>query len=324
MNGNELFFPFKTMDNMLIAMQIYKKLKHYEDNNINVISELIKLKTGQLDLNEIELKNFFEKIKFCSKLYPTQFFNEYDKKNQFIEEYITRKKLSIIEFVPIINTCQFCHKSLANSVIYKINDAVHYSASKAVQQCIHSYIKCEFCSCAHFYSYYITKEKVKRFYLDSLKKKVLSFTNRSFFDRKLFDMVIADIHYKHSSFKGFCGAYNAIFSNKLLKRGQLIPHRLRESWFFYHLVKFNLEFNQNMNNYPTRMDHLDKEIAKIRNSLLFLFVNKWSGPFHTSHCKHPKCMLLQNVDGNWKTTRLRCGFENIYIESDEIKQIKIG
>jgi hypothetical protein len=145
MNGNELFFPFKTMDNMLIAMQIYKKLKHYEDNNINVISELIKLKTGHLDLNEIELKNFFEKIKFCSKLYPTQFFNEYDKTNQFIEEYITRKKLSIIEFVPIINTCQFCHKSLANSVIYKINDAVHYSASKAVQQCIHSYIKCEFC-----------------------------------------------------------------------------------------------------------------------------------------------------------------------------------
>ena len=54
------------------------------------------------------------------------------------------------------------------------------------------------------------------------------------------------------------------------------------------------------------------------------FVKKWSSDHHLKLCKNPNCSKIINIDGNWKTARLKCMHEDFFFKSPEFNPIKIG
>jgi hypothetical protein len=60
---------------------------------------------------------------------------------------------------------------------------------------------------------------------------------------------------------------------------------------------------------------LDTIINGLRKHLFSHFVNKWS----SHHCDHSNCKKALNIDGNHKVNRLKCMYDNIYLNSKEIK-----
>ena len=90
---------------------------------------------------------------------------------------------------------------------------------------------------------------------------------------------------------------------------------MSESWFFYHylIIKNNFTFFQSISD-PI-IEKMDNRISQLIPHLLPQFIKKWSS--HT--CKHPKCKTALNIDGNNKVTRLTCLFNEICVNSIEIK-----
>lgn len=68
------------------------------------------------------------------------------------------------------------------------------------------------------------------------------------YERRLFEVLSADIMYKRSSFVGFANAYYFVFSHLNKLDRQLNDQRLPESWMFYNLLLIllmNFEFKKN-------------------------------------------------------------------------------
>ncbi len=58
--------------------------------------------------------------------------------------------------------------------------------------------------------------------------------------------------------------------------------------------------------------------------MFITFVKKWFGDFHCNKCQHKHCSTILNIDGIWKIARCKCGHEEIYLNSPEVKPIKTG
>jgi len=112
----------------------------------------------------------------------------------------------------------------------------------------------------HYLSYAIKyKTEVKTFYKIT-KPKYFHYTNESIFETKLLDNLLADIMFKHTSFKGFTAAYNFINAPKIRDRFYLIPSRLTENFYVFHINKyFNEHFKGQLQcNYLEKYKLLDK------------------------------------------------------------------
>lgn len=271
-----------------------------------------------------EIKLFTNKINFHNQLYPIGFIESLNILNEKIDAFIYNNDWAANEFITNLTKCINCKNELNRKTCTTYKEAVVYFISKIPQKCFNRCLTCSACKTQHYQSYYINNLNKKYFYSDILESDFISFTNKTIFERKIFDTLTADIIYKHSTFKGFCGSYNSIYSNDKTLRNHLVEHRLRENWFYYHLLKYQKEhYKLNEFNAPN-MEHFDERLKEIRNELFPSFVKKWNGEFHSKNCKHKNCSAILNEDGNWKVNRLKCAYEDIYVNSKELKPIKIG
>ncbi len=92
--------------------------------------------------------------------------------------------------------------------------------------------------------------------------------------------------------------------DKRIFRVELCVKRLTEAWFYYHLLKYNDEFQIGLILRP--MNGLNEMLSDIQSEMKSNFIKKWCGEYHRRNCKHPKCFQLFNIDGNWKTKRIKC------------------
>ena len=105
--------------------------------------------------------------------------------------------------------------------------------------------QCPICLSQHFLSYAIhTKTLAKHFYMPT-EESYFHTTDESYFEIALLERLLADIIFKHSSFKGYTKAYNFIAAYNLQKRSNLQYQRLVEVFYAFHLTKYYKEFWNN-------------------------------------------------------------------------------
>ena len=198
-----------------------------------------------------------------------------------IDNYINTKCYSTFEFR---KTCLNCNKSLINCSYdnYGTYQAIIFYSNKPPENCLNSYIKCKYCLTLYFKSYYINEKKDKYFYNDFYDSDFISFTNKTIYDKKIFLIFMADLHYKHSSFKAFRNAHNANFKNLYNLRNKLDLQTFIEHWFYLQLLLYIKEYDNLTTFVSPFIDDLDQSIKKIKNSLFVNFVKKWTGPSHTN------------------------------------------
>ncbi len=308
-------------------MYCCSKLEHYTKLDLNIIISCIEHITKQR-LSLAELSCFIDKISYHKQLYPTELIKNFETSYSLsvvLEDYLHKHGLICKNIKPDISHCCNCKNILIRSPMHSY-EAIIYYVNKIPEKCFNSYISCSNCSTNHFYSYYINSSKQKFFYTNFAEKSLISFTNRTIYEKKLLDTVTSDLHFKHASFTSFVDSFNFLNSNATHNntRHLLCRQRLVESWFYYQLLIFKSEYGELSTFIAPHIEHLDDELASIRNLLLPRFVKKWTGDLHSNNCKHPKCSKLLNVDGNWKITRLKCAFYDIFLKSPELKPIRTG
>ena len=315
----EYFSPFKNVDDFNQACYIYFRLQHL---NISHITKCIQSVMGIL-LSDQQLLLLIDKVKYFKEIYATKFLGTIDQIQTNIDNYLNENKLEICKFETKLKNCIQCNGILDhidNTVNYK---SMLYYASKKPQLCFQSSIKCKICFSNYFHNYYVTSDGKRYFYEQTLESEFISFTIQTVFERKLFEIVTADILFKHCTFKGFSESYNFTYSNGTL-RSDLEEKRLAESWFYFHILKFHHN-NQGLAKFNAPfVQNLDNAIKDIKPLLFKTFVKKWTGPEHFKNCTHPNCSKILNVDGLWKVNRLKCLNQEDHIATNELKPIQIG
>jgi hypothetical protein len=56
-------------------------------------------------------------------------------------------------------------------------------------------------------------------------------------------MLLADIMFKHTSFKAFADAYNFLYAGKMKIRYLMSPKNLSDVFYAFEILKFNKEHN---------------------------------------------------------------------------------
>jgi len=70
------------------------------------------------------------------------------------------------------------------------------------------------------------------------------------------------------------------------------------------------------------MHPVDFEIKKIKKSLFRNFTNKWSRHVHAKPTLN--CNKILVLDGNWKTNRLKCSYDNYWRQGVEFDDYRVG
>ena len=112
-----------------------------------------------------------------------------------------------------------------------------------LEKCDIVYKRCPVCLSFHSYSFVVDEEKkLKYFYPDSLENEYFHFSSETYFETKLIHSLMADIFFKHCSFKAYANACNYQFMAKEFERIKLDHRRLIDFFYCYHLVKYFKEF----------------------------------------------------------------------------------
>ena len=105
---------------------------------------------------------------------------------------------------------------------------------------------------------------------------------------------------------------NALFENEKKDENcrNVLKHRtLCEAWLYFNLLIFMKEFKGKLSEYNAPfLQDLDLELRRLNSDYYAHFKNKWMN--HSKNCKHPKCSVALNIDGNHKFTRLTCLYKN--------------
>jgi len=184
--------------------------------------------------------------------------------------------------------------------------------------------KCPKCGASHYLSY-AEKDKLRKPFDYFTENRFIAFSRETIFETKILQMFTSDLLFKHSTFQGFCSAFNHLssFANYLLQRipdrVYLEEKRLIENWFFYKAMKFSEEYFFGLDGLPfPYLNNLDHYLRSLKPYLLPYFCKKWSGIYHKSLCCHNNCSLTINLDGNFKCNRLKCMFEEVFMKVPEI------
>lgn len=305
--------PFDNMDEMLSALNIIEILK---ESSMNMKTNIINSYLNKT-YNEQQISFFVGKTKIYKEYYPQYFFQNHKSLLDFIELKSGTKNL--IEFEYEGENCILCSHKLEN---FTYVECLYYSLSAGSIKSKMKIKICKNCNTKYFLSFYIKKNEEKSFFENAIFKKNIAFTIETIFEIKLLDSLTSDIIHKHSSFIGFCNAYNYLYmlknqDNPSAKRAKLNDKRLCETWFLYRYLSFVQRYLPitNINAFP--ITELDKNLAAIKNILLPCFVQKWNGPIHKNVCQNKKCSLTFTIDGNLKVRRLKCLFNGLTTENLE-------
>lgn len=152
---NIYIYPYDSIDQMFKALIAFKKIKHYQKIDINIVKEVIEFSTKKVISND-QLESFIDKIKNCSSLYPLN--TICDKiLDSNINEFINSKCYTTLEIITDLKICSNCNQSLDNSSIddYGSYKSMVFYSNKPTENCLNSFIKCKFCMTRHFKCYYI-------------------------------------------------------------------------------------------------------------------------------------------------------------------------
>ena len=81
----------------------------------------------------------------------------------------------------------------------------------------------------------------KLFFKNAEKNKYFHFTNETIFEMQLLKHLMADIMFKHTSFRAFCDSYIFLHANKLEKRCAFNRKRITDAFYCLELVKYYSE-----------------------------------------------------------------------------------
>ncbi len=84
-------------------------------------------------------------------------------------------------------------------------------------------------------------KKIKKFYKNCIDKKYFQYTAETIIERKLIDQLIADLVFKHSSFRAFADAYNYQFATDQNSRFMLERRNITSIFYCFELIKFYSE-----------------------------------------------------------------------------------
>jgi hypothetical protein len=112
-----------------------------------------------------------------------------------------------------------------------------------LERCDVNYKWCPVCKNYHFYSYVVDdKTKNKHFYPGADTQDYFHFSNETFFESSLMSSMMADIFFKHSSFKAYANSYNFQFIDLNFARFKMDHRRLIDFFYTFQLVKYLREF----------------------------------------------------------------------------------
>lgn len=300
--------PFISMNDACIAILVKAKY--------DVIDECLEILTSYLkqDIRLQDLRNFYGRVLAFPKFFPVNLLSNFDQHLSDIEKSCLNAKKIYLK--PDIKLCIVCDNNLTNSEASHDQGRVYFYAKESKPAMLKS-LKCNRCNTKHHLSFYVTKNGDRNFYDDALVHKYVTFSNETVFEVILLKCLTLDIMYKHSSFKNFCAAYNALLEHDLKDESRfcLIDKRLCEGWFYYNYLLFK-PFLMNSGKFtkdPLVQD-LDETIKLMKKHLFSHFVSKWS-----SHkCDNNMCSRALNIDCNHKVNRLTCIYDRIYLNSPEI------
>jgi hypothetical protein len=319
-NFNDYISPFQNINQLYVGLYIVIKLKHWD--NTSMIN-CIKLLTN-IDLSIYMLNLFIGRINLMKNLYPVDAIESLVSLNESIHTYCINNDLCLYHFKPSINNCLSCKADLTLARKSDTQSMVYFCDNVPVK-CLNTSFRCELCNVEYFNSYYVKSNKKRVFSETVLNGKYISFTSQTYFERKIFDVITAELVHKHSTFLGIQNTYNSVFQNLVNeKRGDIEIKRIIECFFYYHLLKFKNEYS-NLNDCEfEQIDSIDIELSAIKPQLFVNFVQKWNNKLHFTNCKDKDCSKALVLDGNHKVSRLQCIYDLGVLKSSELNDIPIG
>jgi hypothetical protein len=104
--------------------------------------------------------------------------------------------------------------------------------------------QCKTCLNYHYISYAIdNKTKKRTFFREAIKQPYFQFTNETVYSEKIIKSLLADIMFKHSSFRAYSDAYNFYHAKYTKNRYFMNPKQLSDVFYSYEILKFNHEHN---------------------------------------------------------------------------------
>ncbi|CAF0952438.1 unnamed protein product [Brachionus calyciflorus] len=279
--------PFVNMDEMLSALNIIEILK---ESSMNMKTQIINSYLNKT-YNEQQISFFVGKTKIYKEYYPQYFFQNHKSLLDFIELKSGTKNLMEFEYEG--ENCILCSHKLEH---FTYVESLYYSLSAGSIKSKMKMKICKNCNTKYFLSFYIKKNEERSFFENTIFKKNIAFTIETIFEIKLLDSLTSDIIHKHSSFIGFCNAYNYLYmlknqDNPSAKRVKLNDKRLCETWFLY---SWNKKY------------------------FIAVFCSKmeWTNTIDGN--------LTFTFDGNLKVRRLKCLFNGLTTENLEFGTLQTG
>jgi hypothetical protein len=312
MNEANLYKPFKTLNECSVAIYIDTK---YNDCSIDVRYGIIEKYFGTI-YAEKDLKFFFSRVEAIPTMFPKQFLCDLVNIDNKLEE-ICGNPYRYVK-AKILN-CLTCNLPIGNFSAKQFK-AQKYFYDKKSEECYIISFKCKECETVYFPSYYVATDGLRKFYERSLEEKYISFTQESVFEILLLKSFTIDVVYKHASYSNFTNAHNSLFEHEKQSqddRSLLFDKRLCETWLYFNLLIFKKEFDGTLKNFNAPfVQNLDDELKLNHQNFYSHFTKKWM--HHQKDCKHPKCSLALNIDGNHKVNRLTCLFEKNILAFDRL------
>jgi hypothetical protein len=98
---------------------------------------------------------------------------------------------------------------------------------------------CLKCNSLHYISYATHATSALKYFLPKAHiGKYFHVTNETIFETDLLKSLMADLLFKHTSFRGFADAYNFLYANDYNKRQLLNRIRLTDAFYASEIVKF--------------------------------------------------------------------------------------
>jgi len=239
--------PFLSILSFLQALCVVNRLYCSNRQNYKQIQETISHLIQSVTLPETEA--FVNKVLTYSGVYPLEFFTSITSFNESLASHMSLANDHAIVLESPAMSCNNCHKgkTVTNWFVYKApplgKDAILYK-KEGIEKCCINIKQCKYCSSFHYMSFSIDlKKQTKKFYRKSHQEQYFQYTTESVFENKLMVGLLADIIFKHSSFRAFADAYNYLNMSSLAYRFLLNPKRLADAFFCLELCKF---YNDNM------------------------------------------------------------------------------
>lgn len=214
-------------------------------------------------LNEQDVKDFNKRVNLFGSIYPIEYIDSLNDLQDKIKLFLQNRKIPQCVFMTERRLCFKCGNALEKNNKFAVN-AVLFSAFSGPIGCLNFYILCMKCDTKHYILYCVLPDERRFFYDDVLESVYVSFTKLTVYGKRLFDVLSADIHFKHSSYQSFSQSYNSVFPSNSFTQRKLNDLRLAVTWLYYHVLKFMKEFHMLSQFNAPIIEDLDKMLCNIR------------------------------------------------------------